>query len=59
MEKHEHKRAVINRMARAIGHLGAVKKMIELNLLSDECLIIMERSKDISMFELDIAACYF
>jgi len=30
----------------------AVKKMIELNLLSDECLIIMERSKDISI-ELD------
>ena len=29
MEKHEHKRAVINRMARAIGHLGAVKKMVE------------------------------
>ena len=29
MEKHEHTRAVLNRMSRAIGHMNAVKKMIE------------------------------
>lgn len=29
MEKHEHTKAVLNRMARAVGHLNAVKKMIE------------------------------
>lgn len=29
MEKHKHSKAVLNRMARAIGHLNAVKKMIE------------------------------
>lgn len=29
MEKHEHTKAVLNRMARLIGHLNAVKKMIE------------------------------
>ncbi len=29
MEKHEHTKAVLNRIARAIGHLNAVKKMIE------------------------------
>ena len=27
--KHEHTRAVLNRMSRAIGHMNAVKKMIE------------------------------
>ncbi len=26
---HEHEKAVLNRMSRAIGHLNAVKKMIE------------------------------
>ncbi len=29
MEQHEHTKAVLNRIARAIGHLNAVKKMIE------------------------------
>lgn len=29
MEKHEHTKAVLNRMSRAIGHLNAVKKMVE------------------------------
>ena len=29
MEKHQHTKAVLNRMARAIGHMNAVKKMIE------------------------------
>ena len=27
--KHEHTKAVLNRMSRAIGHMNAVKKMIE------------------------------
>lgn len=29
MEKHEHTKAVLNRMSRAIGHMNAVKHMIE------------------------------
>lgn len=29
MENHEHTKAVLNRMSRAIGHMNAVKKMIE------------------------------
>ena len=29
MEKHQHTKAVLNRMSRSIGHLQAVKKMIE------------------------------
>ena len=29
MEQHEHTKAILNRIARAIGHLNAVKKMIE------------------------------
>jgi len=29
MEKHEHTKAVLNRMSRAIGHMNAVKAMIE------------------------------
>ena len=29
MEKHEHTKAVLNRMSRVIGHLNGVKKMIE------------------------------
>ena len=27
--KHEHTKAVLNRMSRAIGHMNAIKKMIE------------------------------
>jgi DNA-binding FrmR family transcriptional regulator len=29
MEKYEHTKAVLNRMSRAIGHMNAVKKMVE------------------------------
>lgn len=29
MEKHEHTKAIINRLSRAAGHLNAVKKMVE------------------------------
>lgn len=29
MEKHEHTKVVLNRMSRAIGHMNAVKRMIE------------------------------
>ncbi len=29
MDKHTHTKAVLNRMARAIGHLSSVKKMVE------------------------------
>ncbi len=29
MERHEHTKAVLNRISRAAGHLNAVKKMIE------------------------------
>lgn len=29
MHKHEHTKAVLNRISRAIGHLGSVKTMIE------------------------------
>ena len=29
MEKHEHTKAVINRLSRAAGHLNAVKRMVE------------------------------
>ena len=29
MEKHQHTKTVLNRMSRAIGHMNAVKKMIE------------------------------
>ena len=29
MERHEHTKAAINRVARATGHLGAIKRMLE------------------------------
>lgn len=29
MTQHEHTKAVLNRLSRAIGHLGAIKKMVE------------------------------
>ena len=38
MEKHEHTKAVLNRMARASGHLNAIKKMIEDDRYCDEIL---------------------
>ncbi|MBQ8441519.1 MAG: metal-sensing transcriptional repressor [Clostridia bacterium] len=37
--KHEHTKAVLNRMSRAIGHLNAVKKMIEEGRDCSEVLI--------------------
>lgn len=39
MEKHEHTKAVLNRMSRAIGHLNAVKKMVEEGRDCSEVLI--------------------
>lgn len=29
MEKHEHTKAALNRMSRAIGHMNAIKRMLE------------------------------
>ena len=39
MHKHEHTKAVLNRMSRAIGHMSAVKKMIENGRDCSEVLI--------------------
>jgi len=39
MEKHEHTKAVLNRMSRAIGHMNGVKKMIEEGRDCSEVLI--------------------
>ena len=39
MEKHEHTKAVLNRMSRAIGHMNAVKKMVEDGRDCNEVLI--------------------
>ena len=39
MEKHEHTKAVLNRMSRAIGHMNAVKKMLEEGRDCSEVLI--------------------
>lgn len=39
MEGHEHTRATINRMARAIGHMNAVKGMLESGRDCSEVLI--------------------
>lgn len=39
MEKHEHTKAVINRLSRAAGHLNAVKKMVEEGRDCSEVLI--------------------
>lgn len=39
MEKHEHTKAVLNRISRAIGHMNAVKKMIEEGRDCSEVLI--------------------
>lgn len=36
---HEHTKAVINRMSRAIGHMEAIKKMIEQGRDSSEVLV--------------------
>lgn len=37
--EHEHTKAVLNRMSRAIGHLNAIKKMIESGRDCSEVLI--------------------
>lgn len=39
MEKHEHTKAVLNRLSRAIGHMNAVKKMVEEGRDCSEVLI--------------------
>ena len=39
MEKHEHTKAVLNRLSRAIGHMNAVKNMIEEGRDCSEVLI--------------------
>ena len=39
MEKHEHTRAAVNRLSRAIGHLSAVKDMIEKGRDCSEVLV--------------------
>ena len=45
MEKHEHTKAVLNRMARASGHLNAIKKMIEDGRDCSEILIQLSAVK--------------
>ena len=39
MEQHEHTKAVLNRMSRAIGHMNAVKRMVEEGRDCSEVLI--------------------
>ena len=39
MHQHEHTKEVLNRMSRAIGHMNAVKKMIEDGRACSEVLI--------------------
>ncbi len=39
MEKHAHTKAVLNRMSRSIGHMNAVKRMIEEGRDCSEILI--------------------
>lgn len=39
MEKHEHTKAVLNRLSRAIGHMNAVKNMIEAGRECSDVLI--------------------
>ena len=39
MEKHEHSKAVLHRLSRAIGHMNAVKRMIEEERDCSEVLI--------------------
>ena len=45
MEQHEHTKAVLNRIARAIGHLNAVKKMIEYGRDCSDVLIQLSAVK--------------
>ena len=43
--KHEHTKAVLNRMSRAIGHMNAVKKMIEDGRDCSDVLIQLSANK--------------
>ena len=45
MEKHQHTKAVLNRVSRAIGHLNAVKRMIEEGRDCSEVLIQLSAIK--------------
>ena len=45
MEQHEHTKAVLNRVARACGHLNAIKKMIEEGRDCGEILIQLSAVK--------------
>lgn len=45
MEKHEHTTAILNRLSRAIGHLNAVKTMIENGRDCSEVLIQLSAVK--------------
>lgn len=45
MDKHEHTTAVLNRISRAVGHLNAVKKMVESGRDCSEVLIQLSAVK--------------
>ena len=45
MHKHENTKAVLNRMSRAIGHMNAVKKMIEEGRDCSEVLVQLSAVK--------------
>ena len=45
MTQHEHTKAVLNRLSRAIGHLGAIKKMVEDGRDCSEILIQLSAVK--------------
>ena len=45
MEQHEHTKAVLNRIARAIGHLKKIKKMIEAGRDCSDVLIQLSAVK--------------
>lgn len=45
MEQHVHTKAVLNRLSRAIGHLGAIKKMVEDGRDCSEVLIQLSAVK--------------
>ncbi len=45
MDKHEHTKAVLNRLSRAAGHINAIKKMIEDGRDCSEVLIQLSAVK--------------
>lgn len=45
MEKHKHKKAVLDRLSRAIGHLSAVRSMVESDRDCSEVLIQLSAVK--------------